>query len=327
MNKVTAVLPTIGRLKYLDTAIKSILNQNKEFDEIVVFDNSKEQNLKEISIFKDNSSITFIKSGDQLIAIDSWNTAVRCAKNEYVTIIGDDDVLLPNYCENIHKILEKSEVGILKAIHIDENEKEKGNLIYPKETILTDSEFRKARFENRISLFVPGIVFKKELFLQSEGFKNTYIDGLAYSDELLLTQMSFLAKKIAISDEICWKYRIHSGQIGGVNDISTYVIRSLKYIKLYEISLINVGMRKEQIYLEFSKQEYIDKVCRYGMKLYGSSVGRNKIILVLFYNLLKYFIFDETVSLESRFKTTASTVKAFLGSTKLGKTIKEIFNR
>ena len=66
MKMVTAVLPTIGRIKYLDIAIESILNQSKKFDEIIIFDNSIKQNLKDLSIFGTNESIKFIQSGKQL---------------------------------------------------------------------------------------------------------------------------------------------------------------------------------------------------------------------------------------------------------------------
>lgn len=327
MKEITAVLPTIGRIKYLDTAIESILNQSKKFDEIIVFDNSIEQNLKDISKFSDNEAIKFIQSGKQLNAIDSWNTAVQNATSEYVTIIGDDDVLLPNYCENIHKLLELSEVGVLKAYSIDENGDRKDKLVYPEEKVLTDKEFRTLRFFNKLSLFVPGIVFKKELFLEIGGFKNTYIDGLAYSDELLLSQLSLLTGNIAISDNFCWNYRVHSEQIGGVKDISTYIDKVMQYIELYENSLMLVHVNKNEFYVQHSKQAYIDRVTMYGIILYGVYTGRYRNMFTLLLNLINHFIFDNRVSLVSRLKITLLSIKAFIGTTKLGKVIKRIKNR
>jgi glycosyltransferase involved in cell wall biosynthesis len=327
MKKITAVLPTIGRINYLDIAIESMLVQNISFDEIIVFDNSIEQNLQELSNYGSNKLVTFIKSGKQLNAIDSWNTAVESAKNDYVTIMGDDDILLPNYCENIHNLLKLSDIGILKAYSINENGVKKGTLIYPEKEILTDKEFRTSRFFNKLSLFVPGMVFKKELFLEIGGFKNTYIDGLAYADELLLSQLSALAGSISISKDFCWNYRIHSGQIAGVKDISTYVDRVMKYLELYEESLKLLDINIDELYPQFTKQDYIDKACRYGVKLYGTYASSNENIFIFLLNLIRYFIFDKRVSFKSRIKTTLSSVKAFIGSTNIGKTIKRIKNK
>jgi len=324
MKKITAVLPTIGRINYLDIAIESMLSQILPFDEIIVFDNSIEQNLQELSNYGSNKLVKFIKSGKQLNAIDSWNTAVKSATNDYVTIMGDDDVLLPSYCENIHSLLELSDIGILKAYSIDENGARKDKLIYPEEKVLTDKEFRTLRFFNKLSLFVPGIVFKKELFLEIGGFKNSYIDGLAYSDELLLTQLSVLAGNIAISNEFCWNYRVHSEQIAGVKDISIYVDKVIKYIELYEKS---IHVNRDELYSQYTRQDYIDKVCRYGLRLYGTHSGKNRNIFIFLLNLIKYFIFDKRVSLKSRLKTTLSSIKAFVATTKLGKALKRLKKR
>jgi len=324
MKKVSAVLPTIGRIKYLDIAIESILNQTISFDEIIVFDNSLEQNLKQISSFGNNSFIRFLQSGKQLNAIDSWNTAVLSANNEYVTIIGDDDILFPNYSKNIQNLLENASVGILKAYCIDENGDKKGKLIYPNTQLLTSENFRKARFQNKISLFVPGIVFKRELFIKVNGFTNSYIDGFAYSDELLLSQLSVLSKNIAISNEICWKYRIHSDQIAGVKDISNYVNKVTKYIKLYKETLLNLGLQEKEIYQDFSEQDYFNKVCGYGIKLYYSYLEKNENNILFLSHIMKYFIFNNRISMNSRITIAYLTLRLFIGATKLGKFIKGI---
>ena len=324
MIKITAVLPTIGRIEYLDLSIRSLLEQKTPFDEIIIFDNSINQNLKQISQYGTSNKLKFIQSGKQLDAINSWNTAVHYATHEYVTIIGDDDILFNSYCDNIHEIIKFNEVGILKAYSIDKHGNKQGDLAYPDTTILTDKEFRKLRFDNKLSLFVPGIVFKKKLFQKIGGFTNTQIDGLAYADELLLTQLSYMSKQITISKEVCWQYRIHSEQIGNVKDISTYIKRANIYLDLYQSSLAQLGATEDEIYADFSRQQYLDKVCRYGIKLYGSYCGRHASFFTLFKNLIHYFLFDARVSTRARLRITLLTIKSYFGSTKLGKFIKDI---
>lgn len=322
MKRVTVVLPTIGRTEYLDISIESILKQSRKFDEIVIFDNSVKQNLKNISKFGNDETVKFICSGEHLNAIDSWNSAVKITNCEYVTIVGDDDILLPNYCENIHQLLQNSDVGILKAYNIDKNGILRDRLTYPNQNLLTGREFRNLRFFNKLSLFVPGIVFKKELFLSIGGFKDTQIDGFAYSDELLLSQLSALTNNIGMSKDFCWKYRIHFDQIGGVKNISNYVSRVINYIELYENSLKLVNI--DEVYLDFTKQDYIDKVCRYGIKLYGTYSGKNENIFVFLLNLVRYFIFNKQVSQKIRFKIALSSIGSFINATNIGKQIKRV---
>jgi glycosyltransferase involved in cell wall biosynthesis len=326
MKKITAVLPTIGRMQYLDVAIESLIKQSKPFDEIIIFDNSLEQKVDTISRFGRNNFVKFIRSGKQLAPVDSWNNAVRSASNEYVTIIGDDDVLLPNYCESIHEILKNSEVGILKAYSIDENGKEKSRLLYPNKKKVTDKDFRKLRFFSQLALFVPGIVFKKRLFLNIEGFKNTYMDGLAYSDELLLTQLSFLCGNVALSEKICWHYRIHSGQIGGVKDISDYVDKAEGYVELFEKSLMSLGASRREIYNDFTRQDYLDKVCRFGITNFSGYIGKNGNIITLIRSLFKYCFLDSRISLGCKFMTIALSFKSFFRWTPVGKILKKIYD-
>lgn len=326
MRKISLVIPTVGRIKYLDITIESALNQTEAFAEVIVFDNSKEQNLKDISKFGNKGLVKFVCSRVQLNAIDSWNTAVKSANYEYVTIMGDDDVLLDNYCENAVKLLELSEVGILKAFAINENGDRIKRLPYPGKFLLSDKEFRTMRYLNKISLFVPGIIFKKELFLKVGGFKNSYIDGFACSDDLLLTQLSLVSKNIAVSEDFCWCYRVHQDQIAGVKDISTYVDRTIKYIELYESSLLFLGIDKSEIYPNFSKKDYIGKICRYGINLYGAYCGKNKNFLSFFYNIYRYFIRDKRISFGKRLLLTIYGIKGFLGAKKIGQWLKRAIN-
>ena len=43
---ITAVIPTIGNNDFLINSINSIINQKKPFNEIIVFDNSQDKELK-----------------------------------------------------------------------------------------------------------------------------------------------------------------------------------------------------------------------------------------------------------------------------------------
>ena len=154
MKKITAVIPTIGKTGYLDLTIKSILDQSTPFDEIIVFDNSAEQNVKDLSKYSNNEFIKFEYSNKHLSAIESWNHSVSLAMSEFVTIVGDDDILEHNYCENAKLIVEENKFGILKGNIIDSDGRNKGKLPYPTKKHLDVNEFLSLRLVNELSLFV-----------------------------------------------------------------------------------------------------------------------------------------------------------------------------
>ena len=286
MNKLSAVLPTIGRIKYLDLSIKSILDQSTPFDEIIVFDNSIEQNIQKVSKFSNNNSIIFIRSKKRLAAIESWNKSVSLASSEYVTIIGDDDIVENNYCENAKKIIKYNEFGILKSYIINENGKGKKRLQYPEKKSVDINEFLSLRLNKEISLFVPGLVFNKKIFEKIGGFKNTYFDGYACSDELLVTEFLLESKKLALSDEYCWNYRVHSKQIGSVKNLGEFIGNLNEYLNFYESIL-----KKNSIKFNLDT-DYKEKYLKYGYKQYSKFASKRvKIHFFIkeLYQNLKFF--------------------------------------
>lgn len=320
--RLSAVIPTIGRENYLDLAVESLLSQSVPFDEIVIFDNSKEQKLEELSKFKNNPNIKFINSGLQLDPINSWNNAVKSTTSEYVVIIGDDDIALPNFSVATRKTLEKSDVVIAQANSIDEKGTKLFHLPYPKNPTLTYEEFFKERLSGRCSLFVPGIAFKKELFTKVNGFINTGIEGLAYSDELLLFSMAYVNKGISLTNEICWNYRIHSGQLGGVKKINKIIETSNDYLILYENQLKELGFNNsDDLYFGFGKSKFLARVVGYRLMLYAS-YSASHVIFTSFLKQLSIELYDSTkmnyfesvklhiVAIKTYFKNTSAGQRA-----------------
>ena len=225
-KRLGIVLPTIGREGFLDKSISSLLEQSVQADEFLVFDNSVSQDLKKKSKYGNHEKIRWVQSGtEQLCAIDSWNTAILSSKCEYVTVAGDDDLFMNNYIAEAKKIIQRVDLGFLRAVVINENDKEVRTLPFPKESLLSSRQFRSYRFGvgDKISFFVPGSVFKKEIFEKVGGYIDSKLPGAASSDELLYFQMSAITKEVGLSEKVCWKYRIHSGQIANVGNYKDYV--------------------------------------------------------------------------------------------------------
>jgi len=322
------VLPTIGREKFLDIAISSLLNQSTKCDEFLIFDNSVSQNLKDISKYGENTSITWVKSGKQLGPIESWNKAISSSSCEYVVVAGDDDIFQNNYVEEAKRIINKADLGFLRPYVIDENENVLSLPPFPEENILTSDEFRYHRFYKKTSLFVPGAVFKKSIFEKIGGYENSGLPSLYFSDDLLYFKMACLSKKVAFSNIKSWNYRVHSGQIGNVQSLENLIDDSIEYLKLFENRMISLETKTNKIYTEdYHRNDYLNHITRYCITVFTSkklSEGISNVNLIS--KIYRNYLIDSRVLLFSRIKTFLIVLKILAGSTKLGKIIKKAKN-
>lgn len=259
-KKVSVVIPTIGRLNYLDHSIQSLLNQAVPFSEIIVFDNSVEQNVRVLSSFENHPKIKWAKSGKQLDVIQSWNTAVSLCSNEYVTIFSDDDLALIDFHNEIQKGLVYSDLIFLpyqtmdeKSIVLGENRRQFRSL--------SSNEFRHKRMLGATISLVPGVVFKKIHFNYVGGFVCNFLPNALYLDDLLWFKISALAKNVYFSNTICWKYRIHQSQIGYLTNLRVFTENVVRYVDLVVTSLKKLGVDEDYIFPRGKSEiDYIDSL-------------------------------------------------------------------
>lgn len=93
---LSVVIPTRNRQEYAIQAIKQILNVTDKRTQIVVQDNSDDQSLGDRLKEMDTERITYNYSAEQLSFVDNFERATQLAIGEYVTLLGDDDGVLPS---------------------------------------------------------------------------------------------------------------------------------------------------------------------------------------------------------------------------------------
>lgn len=114
-KKVSIIIPTYRRSKYLKRAINSILSQNYNNLEIIVVDDNnpntedRKNNQKLMQSFKKyGSKVKFIAHDHNKNGAAARNTGISIAKGEYITFLDDDDIFLPNRIEKCTEYLEKN---------------------------------------------------------------------------------------------------------------------------------------------------------------------------------------------------------------------------
>ncbi len=108
MVKVSAIITTFNRAKFLKKAIKSVLGQTYGDFELIILDNSSSDDTEATVRSFADKRIRYIKHRPLGIA-ESRNLGIGEAQGEFVAFLDDDDEWLPNKLSAELKIFEKSD--------------------------------------------------------------------------------------------------------------------------------------------------------------------------------------------------------------------------
>ena len=101
------VILTRNRLDLLTDAIETLRHQNGADWELLVFDNASTQPVRHYIDSLADPRIRCERSEAFLPVTDSWDRAMAMAEGDYVTLLGDDDGLAPDYFRRLREIVER----------------------------------------------------------------------------------------------------------------------------------------------------------------------------------------------------------------------------
>lgn len=98
-RKISVCIPAYNRPEYLVEAIKSVIDQKYKNFELIISDDNSPINLESIvNNFRD-PRIIYYRQNNNLGFIKNWNFCLSKASGDYIKIMGDDDILLPDCLE------------------------------------------------------------------------------------------------------------------------------------------------------------------------------------------------------------------------------------
>lgn len=111
-KKVSVIIPTYNRAKFLRSAIKSALMQTFTDYEIIVSDDRSTDHTREVvEIFKDKR-IKYVRNEGNRGPSATRNTAISASEGEYIAFLDDDDEWLPEKLKSQVHLLDKSPLNI-----------------------------------------------------------------------------------------------------------------------------------------------------------------------------------------------------------------------
>lgn len=221
LPKVSILIPAYNRPHYLELALKSALNQTYENIEIIISDDSTNDEVKVMiqPYLKEYNYITYVKNETPLVA-ENFNQCIELATGEYINFLLDDDLFHHEKIERMMKyFLELENISFVTSYRelIDEN----GEILPPSTLnvkIATETTiFEGEALGNYMLKHLKNVVGEPTTVLFNRNFfggKFGYFKGKAYSainDIATWLDMMRKGKVVYIQEPLSY-FRQHSGQ-------------------------------------------------------------------------------------------------------------------
>lgn len=176
--KMTLLIPTIGRVKYLEDIIRSINAQTISNFEILILDNAcSDSDVNRFKLWAESDKrIRILNSPQRVTAFENFNRGIFAAQTPVIGFCHDDDFLGNEYVEShLHFYQNNPSVGFVGSNHtfIDDD----GNIDQESSSITKDGNWKgKEYIETLMSsqynpIIMQGISFRRSAFLN--GFDST----------------------------------------------------------------------------------------------------------------------------------------------------------
>jgi glycosyltransferase involved in cell wall biosynthesis len=109
----SVAIPTRNRPNTLFFSIKSVLESTESNFEVVVSDNGDNDLSRKVVDRFPRDRIRYVRAPRPLSMTDNWSLALENCRGEYVTVIGDDDALMPRSLANARILIENTGMNVV----------------------------------------------------------------------------------------------------------------------------------------------------------------------------------------------------------------------
>jgi glycosyltransferase involved in cell wall biosynthesis len=211
MSKVSILLPTYNRERYLVLAIDSVLAQTHQDWELLISDNCSDDNTFTIAskYANQDSRIIYWKNETNIGALQNYNRCIEKACGDYIELFGTDDIFEPTCLELLARGLDENP-GVALATsakrHIDENGNQiREDRLASNSQIIPAQEAIHHNLNNLTNAIISPVMFRSK-------YKGTGFDmSLGNCADLEYWTQILNCGDLYYIDEILFNYRIHNG--------------------------------------------------------------------------------------------------------------------
>jgi glycosyltransferase involved in cell wall biosynthesis len=216
MPKISVVIPTYTRAKYLDEAIASVLAQRGADFEIIVSDNcSQDETAAVVSKYLTDSRVRYFRNDENIGMVRNWRKAVfEYASGDWFILLSDDDYLIDaDYLTKASRLIADNPSLVLvyaEGYMLNEETGEQKPLVLPFAGVVHGVEIFLSRGTVKPQdLTLCNIVFNRPMAVELNAFANP--DNI-YCDSELFLKLALMGDVGVVQGAVS-VYRFHPGNL------------------------------------------------------------------------------------------------------------------
>lgn len=252
MPKVSVIMPSFNKEKYISKSIESILNQTfKDLELLIIDDASTDKSVDIIKNYQD-SRIRFFQNKSNIGIAATRNVGLKNVQGEYIALLDADDLSTEYRIEKEVNFLDNNlniDVVFGDSRIIDENGVIKETYFTP----LRNPNFIKAKLMIRDVIPNGSCMYRKE-FVEKNNIQ--YRDGyLGMEDYMFWVECSFCGKIMGMSDLFLYWRDVSENSTKLYKGSDEYKKeRKLKYAQIHKYALDKMGFSLTEEELIFYNQ-------------------------------------------------------------------------
>lgn len=212
MKRISVIIPAFNHAQYIGDAIQSVLNCNFPNLEIIVIDDGSADNTQEVVSSFETVQYHFQENQG---AHSALNYGISKASGEYIAILNDDDLFLPDHLILAYSNLEiyGNDLYLGKASLIGNGWKFDSLSEHVSQSMREIQVFGliKSLFHINWSLSTTSFVFSRDLVRRMGGFQNF---SMCHDLDFLLRALMIEGVSAGTSSQATWEYRCHESNSG-----------------------------------------------------------------------------------------------------------------
>ncbi|HUQ67216.1 MAG TPA: glycosyltransferase [Flavitalea sp.] len=219
MSRYSIILPVRNGGEYVKECVNSILRQTLPDFKLQVLDNCSTDGTREWIESLNDSRISIYPATRPLTIEENWSRIVTIPKNEFITLIGHDDILFPEYLQLMENLITKHPDASLYQTHftyIDSDGKQIRQC-KPMDEVQSAGEFLAFFLANLIDTMGTGFMMRSEDYDECGGIPARY-PNLLFADFELFINLSGRGYK-ATSSEPAFSFRLHQSMTTTSSDL------------------------------------------------------------------------------------------------------------
>ncbi|MGN6491683.1 MAG: glycosyltransferase family 2 protein [Agriterribacter sp.] len=221
MDKFSIILPVRNGGKYIMECINSILSQTLQNFDLLILDNKSDDGTSEWLATLKNSRIKIFPSKKPLTIEENWKRSVYIPKNQFITLIGHDDLLDKHYLAEMEELIKKHPDASLYQSHF-RFINDKGSELKKCRSMRSfydSSELLKAILTDSLDTMGTGYMMRAKDYDKLGGIPP--YPNLLFADHTLWISLASLSY-MAVSDKECFSYRINQS-VSKLSGASKYI--------------------------------------------------------------------------------------------------------